>query len=171
GGSVLLRPREQLARFLNEAPFSGGNSIQGAFTFIASAPVAAVAIRGRTNERSEFLMTTLPVADLDAMVSRDTRTIAHFATGGGWRTEVLLVNPTDEVLSGTARFIGDDGRTIQSYSYRISPRSSRRLVAESASASIEKGSVSITPLSSTATPVPLVIFGFAPAGTTITETG
>jgi hypothetical protein len=170
-GSFQLRSHEQSARFLNEAPFSGGEVIHGAFTFTASAPVAAIALRGRTNERSEFLMTTLPVVDLDAPVSNQVQTMAHFSTGGGWRTEILLVNPTDETLSGTVRFIGDDGVAGASYPYTISPRSSQRLTIDDSSRSVQKGSVSITPQANAVAPVPLIVFGYTPSGITVTETG
>ena len=79
----MLHAHEELARYLNESPFSGGDSIDGTFTFTVSAPVVAVAIRGLTNERSEFVITVLPVIDLNAAVSHDALTMAHFATGGG----------------------------------------------------------------------------------------
>ncbi len=36
----------------------------------ASVPVAVVALRGITNARGEFLITTLPVADLTARLQR-----------------------------------------------------------------------------------------------------
>ena len=39
----------------------------GTFTFTASQPISVVALRGLTNERSEFLITTLPVADLSSL--------------------------------------------------------------------------------------------------------
>ncbi|PYS27730.1 MAG: hypothetical protein DMG11_15425, partial [Acidobacteria bacterium] len=75
-GSVILAPHTELARFLNEKPFEGGDNIQGSFSFSASMPIVAIALRGFTNERSEFLMTTLPVADLDATVRHDPVTLA-----------------------------------------------------------------------------------------------
>ena len=63
-GSFTIPPHQQIAKFLDEAPFGGARSIQGTFTFKSSAPIGAVALRGLTNERSEFLMTTLPIAPL-----------------------------------------------------------------------------------------------------------
>ena len=144
-GSLVLHAHEELARYLNESPFSGGDSIQGTFTFMASAPVAAVAIRGLTNERSEFLITILPVIDLDAGLSFDAQMMAHFATGGGWNTQVLLINPTNGILSGMMQFIGSSGTLSQSSSYMIPSRSSYRFVADSASPAIATGSVLISP--------------------------
>src|SRR5207249_6272980 len=59
--TTTIGPSSQIAKFLTDAPFNSAASFNGTFTFTASAPVAAVALRGRTNERSEFLITTLPV--------------------------------------------------------------------------------------------------------------
>ena len=66
--------------------------MRGTFTFTADLPVAVIALRGFVNERSEFLMTTLPVAPLTAGPA-DTVYFPHFAAGGGWTTQVILVNP------------------------------------------------------------------------------
>src|SRR5262249_23051748 len=60
-GTVTIPPKQQLAAFLNEPPFNGTNSIFGAFTFTSSVSVAATALRSFTNERGEFLITTVPV--------------------------------------------------------------------------------------------------------------
>ena len=61
-GTATVLPNGQIAAFLNQSPFNGGSSISGTFTFSSSVPVGVVALRGLTNERSEFLLTTLPVA-------------------------------------------------------------------------------------------------------------
>src|SRR5206468_3464504 len=64
GSNVTTIPANgHVAAFLNEAPFNGRASLSGTFTFSSNIPVSVVALRGRINERSEFLMTTLPVAD------------------------------------------------------------------------------------------------------------
>src|ERR1019366_4133460 len=65
-GTTTIAAGGQLAAFLNEAPFNGGASINGTFTFASSVPISVAALRGLTNERSEFLLTTLPVVDLSA---------------------------------------------------------------------------------------------------------
>src|SRR6185503_7519880 len=90
-GSFGLPARKQIAAFLNEEPFNGGNSIAGTFTFTASSPVSAIALRGYTNERSEFLITTLPIGSLDTP-SGESVTLPHFADGGGWKTSIVLSN-------------------------------------------------------------------------------
>src|SRR5213078_1273553 len=91
-GSTTVAANGQIAAFLNQAPFNAGDSVAGSFTFTASVPVSVIALRGLTNERSEFLITTLPVADLSAAASSETILFPHFADGGGWTTQILLVN-------------------------------------------------------------------------------
>ena len=82
--NVSIPARDQLGRFLNEAPFNSGSIARGTFTFTSSVPVSVVALRGFTNERSEFLITTLPVTPL----STSPRTKCDFpATRRRWRLE------------------------------------------------------------------------------------
>jgi hypothetical protein len=76
-GTATIEANSQVAAFLNEAPFRPASSTESvaqarSFTFSSSLPVGVIALRGYTNERSEFLMTTLPVA--------------------GYRTEFLLLS-------------------------------------------------------------------------------
>ena len=113
-GTTTIPAGGQIAKFLNEAPFNGGSSIDGTFTFTSNLPIAAVALRGFTNERGEFLLTTLPVSPLTAATG-EVVYFPHFADGGGWTTEVVLVNPTNSTISGTVEFFeqGTAGMTAQ----------------------------------------------------------
>src|SRR5215510_417694 len=109
-GSTTILPNGQVSKFLNESPFNGPShsgplvAFRGTFTFSSSVPIAVIALRGTTNERGEFLITTLPVVDLDAPSPAGTIAIPHFANGGGWKTQIVLVNPGDRALAGTVQF-------------------------------------------------------------------
>jgi hypothetical protein len=170
-GTFTLPPHAQVSRFLNQSPFSLAGDFEGAFTFSSNLPLAAVALRGHTNERSEFLMTTLPVIDLTVATSQNPATVAHFASGDGWHAELLLVNPSDNALSGTVQFFNDTGAPGAMYPYQLAPRASFTVVADSSSPAIEKGSVRIIPDANSLTPVPFVVFSFALNGVTVTEAG
>ena len=50
-------------------------------------------------------MTTLPVTDLSTPPTADTIVFPHFADGGGWTTQIILVNASDSVLTGTVQFL------------------------------------------------------------------
>ena len=188
-GSFELGEHEQTARFLNQEPFNealpDGSPVLGTFTFESSVPIAVIALRGFTNEANEFLMTTLPVAPLST-ASKETVYIPHFAAGGGWVTQVILVNPTDSMITGTVGFLGpgsgptaaspviltlDDGSTGSDFDYSIPPRSSQRFTTSNPFGALNAGSVRVVPDSGNAAPSGLVVFSYAPAGKTLSEAG
>ena len=184
-GSFELGAHQQTAQFLDQPPFNGGSSILGTLTFTSSVPIAVIALRGLTNEAGEVLMTTLPVAPLSSTAS-DTVYISHFADGGGWVTQVILVNPTDRTITGTATFLGqgsdtapaspvtlalDDGRTGSGFDYSIPPRSTQRLTTANPPGGLTVGSVRVTPDSGNAAPSGFVVFSFASGGKTLSEAG
>ena len=184
-GTFTLGPREQIARFLDEGPFNGGSEMLGTFTFTSNLPVAVIALRGFVNERSEFLMTTLPVAPL-AVPTTGTVYFPHFADGGGWTTQVILVNPTHAPISGSVQFFGSgskteaagaatltlaDGRSGSTFSYAIPPRSATRLRTSSPAGPLQVGSVRAVPAPGQPAPSGVSIFTFQKDGTTVSEAG
>ena len=184
-GSFELGALQQTAKFLDEPPFNGGSAVRGTFTFESSVPIAVTALRTFTNEAGELLVTTLPVAPLSP-ASEETVYFPHFAAGGGWVTQVILVNPTDSTITGTVGFLGpgsgtiaaspvvltlDDGSTGSNFDYSIHPRSSQRFTTSNPSGALKAGSVRATPNSGNTTPSGLVVFSYAPAGKTLSESG
>lgn len=180
-GSTTIPSNGQIAAFLDQAPFNSGSSVLGTFSFSSSVPISVVALRGFTNERSEFLITTLPVSDLSASIPVGQSIIfPHFADGGGWTTQVALVNVTDSTVTGTVQFltssgsvatVGIDGQSTDSFSYSIAPRSSRQMQTFGSGSAAQIGSIRITPASSSATPAGLAIFRYKPGGFTVSEAG
>ena len=184
-GTVELGAHQHIAKFLDQLPFNGGSAVLGTFTFESSVPIAVIALRGFTNEAGEFLMTTLPVAPLSPAAT-ETVYIPHFAAGGGWVTQAILVNPTDRTITGTVGFLGpgsgttaappviltlDDGSTGSSFEYSIPPRSVQRFTTSNPSGALNSGSVRATLHSGNAAPSGLVVFSYAPAGKTLSEAG
>ena len=184
-GTVELGAHQHIAKFLDQLPFNGGSAVLGTFTFESSVPIAVIALRGFTNEAGEFLMTTLPVAPLSPAAT-ETVYIPHFAAGGGWVTQAILVNPTDRTITGTVGFLGpgsgttaappviltlDDGSTGSSFEYSIPPRSVQPFTTSNPSGALNSGSVRATPHSGNAAPSGLVVFSYAPAGKTLSEAG
>ena len=183
-GTTTIEAGGQIAAFLNEAPFNGDSSISGTFTFSSSVPVAAIALRGFTNERGEFLLTTLPVSPLTAAAGQ-TVYFPHFADGGGWTTQVILVNPTDNTLTGAVQFLEQgtgaaaaqpvsmtiDGLTASTFSYTIPGRSSQRLQTAGTDSSVQAGSVRVTPSTNAQAPSGLAVFSLKSGGVTVAEAG
>jgi len=162
-GSFTVAPGAQVARFLTEDPYKGPSTIEGTFTFVSSVPIGAVALRSYVNERSEFLMTTLPVVDL-ARQSSAPATVTHYAAGGGWTTELLLVNPSDQAISGTVQPIG--GGTA--FRYGIPSRTSQKFLFEGTADAIKSGAFRVIP-DTGMTPSAACIFSFVKNGVRVTE--
>jgi hypothetical protein len=181
-GSTTIAPNQQIAQFLDQAPFNvyTGPSFQGTFTFTSTVPVAVIALRGFTNERGEFLMSTLPVIDITAAASTGTLVAPHFADGGGWTTQVLLVNPTDSSMTGSLQFLDGKGtatnvtigsQTDSSFDYSVPKRTAQKLQTLGTAASTSAGSIRIIPTSGGAVPTPLVLFSNSSGGITVSQAG
>lgn len=168
-GSLTLPPHGQLAKFLNDAPFNG-TSTGSTFTFSSNVPVSAIALRGLTNQRSEFLMTTLPVANPDAPSSA-TAYFPHVPDGGGWTTQFVLVNPTDSAITGTLQFATQGGQTGNSVPYQIAARSAWRYSTSDTAPSVTTGSAEAIPDASNVAPVGVAIFSLQQNGITISTAG
>ena len=176
-GTTTIPAAGQIAKFLNQAPFNGTN-VQGSFTVTSDVPVGIIALRGLTNERSEFLISTLPVLDLSATVPSALVTLPHFADGGGWTTQIILVNPGDSAISGSIAFTNPNGqaatltansKTSNTFPYSIAPRTSFKLLTAGSGSTTQSGSVQISPSSGSAAPVTEAIFSYRPNGITVSE--
>jgi len=179
-GTTIVPAKGQIAAFLDQAPFNGKAPLSGTFTFTSSVPVAVIALRGLTNERGEFLLSTLPVADLSAPLSTAELVFPHFADGGGWTTQIVLANPTDSVVTGTVQFRDPSGapatvnvnnQTGASFPYSIPPRSSQKLQTAGTGLSTAAGSVRVVPGANSPAPFGIAIFSFRNRGTTVSEAG
>jgi hypothetical protein len=168
-GSFKIPPHGQVAHFLNESPFNGAQSI-GTFSFSSDIPVSAIALRGRTNERSEFLLTTLPVANPD-QVSTATAFFPHYADGGGWKTEFVLLNPTDNPITGTLSLIGQTGETLGSVPYQISARSYWQYSTPDSDPALHVASAQATGDPSSPAPEGTAIISYQRNGITVSEAG
>jgi hypothetical protein len=179
-GTTTVDANGQIARFLDEAPFNGAKLLVGTFTFSSSVPVAVVALRGLTNERGEFLITTLPVADISSTEATGTFVFPHYADGAGWATQVVLVNPTDSQLTGTVQFfdpagnaatLAVEGQTSSSFNYLIPSRASQRFRTSGLPGSVQVGSVRVVPAGNNVSPSGVVIFSSRQNSVTVAEAG
>jgi len=168
-GTFTLPAHSQIARFVNEPPFNQVfifNPSIGSMTFSSSVPIGVIALRGYTNQRREFLMTTLPVVDLTEPASNDVVFFPHYADGGGWTTEVTLVNPTDASISGSVQFLGPGGATTR---YSIGQRGIGRIHTPGTSGAITTGAIRVTPDPGSTSPSGLAIFTFTNGGIVVSE--
>jgi hypothetical protein len=181
-GSLTLPPRGQIARFLDESPFNAAGPTGGTFSFRSNIPVSAATLRGITNERNEFLIDAMPVINSDKPAPTNPF-FPHFAEGGGWKTQFVLVNPSDTAIAGTLSFqeqgtsgsgarplsLNIDGTMVTSIQYSIPPRSSRRYSTSGTGSAIRAGSAQVVAAASNATPVGMAIFSFKEGPVTVSE--
>ena len=172
----------QIARFVSElfpnaklpASFKGSITIQG------SSPIAVVALRTLINEDGEFLMTTQPVADLDAPLQASPLHLPQVVAGGGYTTDVLLVNPGATVLTGRLGFYdpkgkemdaGIPGTTGGNVAYRVEPHGTAVVTAGSLSNEAHTGYLVVRPDSSLPAPIAGAIFTLSQSGRVTAATG
>ena len=120
-GSFTLPPNSQISRFINEAPFNWPAPYFGLMSVESSIPVSITVLRGVINERSEFLMTTVleghaPAGAFGSVPVQPRVTagfIPRFAAGGGWTTELVLINENStDFVFGRLEFVGPSGEPI-----------------------------------------------------------
>ncbi len=173
-GAVEIAANTQVAAFLDQLPFFTNESFRPrldtlrTFTFTSLVPIGVVALRGITNERSEFLITTLPVTAIDQTPPVSV-SFPHFADGGGWKTQLVLINPADTTISGSIQFL-----TLgvpAPFNYSIPPRGSFKLETSSTDALIRTGWVRVFPATGSVTPSGLLLFSYHANGVTVSEAG
>jgi hypothetical protein len=181
-GSTTIGPKQQISEYFDSPRFHtfSGRTFQGTFSFTSTVPVAATAIRSFYNERNDFLLSTLSVIDTSAPLNSGTLVVPDFADGGGWTTQLLLINPTDVALRGTVEFRNNDGaltnvsiagQANNMFAYAVPPRTSQKLATDGAAGSTTSGSVRISPSGAGPAPTPLIVFSNKPGPATVAQAG
>lgn len=183
GRTITLAPSAQISAFLDQPPFFTANPFSSpianarTLTFTSDVPVSALALRGTVNERSEFLIAPLPVADLSE-TSADPLSIPNMADGGGWTTQVVLVNLADDILTGTMQFFTGAGQAMtvtiagqaaNQFAYSLPPRSSRRFDTAGTADTTQTGSIRIVPATGARSPLGSALISLRSAGVPTTE--
>jgi hypothetical protein len=99
--------------FLNQIPgFTAlPSTYQGVLRIAASAPnaISVVGLRGRYNERRDFLLATTPAIDENSVTGGQTL-FPYIAEGGGYTTQfILLSSQGGSSSSGWLRFYSQAG--------------------------------------------------------------
>jgi hypothetical protein len=136
--SWILPKGGKIGRFLHELfpNYSFPADFKGSLSVNASSPVALVALRTVLNQKDEFLITSLPVIDLDAVQPSSPLYLSQIVDAGGYVTQVMLSNPGESVLTGTIEFHQPDGKpwplkingdTAEILFYRLEPHGTQVL--------------------------------------------
>ena len=107
-----LPPSGHTSKFLDEL-FSLPDDFSGVLRITSSSEIAMVGLRGRTNERSDFLLTTTPPSnEADASTSADLF-FPQIADSGGWTTQfVVFSGTTGQASAGTLQFLDQNGDAL-----------------------------------------------------------
>jgi hypothetical protein len=167
-GSFSLAANNQISRFLDEAPFNGGRSIQGTFTFRSSSPVAFMAIRGFVSARGDFLMSSLPVTRINTS-PLTTTVFPHWILGAGWTSEFILVNPSEVLSTGQLVLTDTAGEILETLSYSVPARSSRRIIPITTGSTLRTGSARLI-VNGGALPSGAALLRFSTADGVVVET-
>ena len=112
GSSMKIRANELLETTFN----------WGALSLKSSSPVAISAWYETTNRYGEKLLSTLPVAyNTDA----EPGVLPGLVTGGGYRNQIVLLNPDDEPMKGALVLFTEDGQEASSFNYALEPASAQ----------------------------------------------
>jgi hypothetical protein len=116
-GSLALPGNGQVSMFLGEITGFGAlpNPFQGVLRVSTNATtgLSLVGLRGRYNERGDFLITTTQPTSESAPLSATEQFFPHFVDGGGYTTQFILYNGSiDQASSGLIRFVGQSGQSL-----------------------------------------------------------
>src|SRR6185369_563909 len=134
-------------------------------TFTSSVNLTASAIRIFTTERGDPVITALPLMRLDVAGRSSGVTIAHFADGGGWKTEVVLLNRSDQSVDGSVQFILNSGQVLQTSPYTVPASSSVRIAVSASGGEVRTGFVRVSGLA-----LATALVSFVDGGSIVTQT-
>jgi streptogramin lyase len=144
-------------------------------------PLSILALRMITNQRSEALFTTTPVADLTEPLANSPMYFPQFADGGGYTTSIVLLNTSNGIETGTLQILDDNGNPIivtqaesasgSSFTYSIPAGGTFRFQTDGVPTTAKVGWVQVSPDSGTSTPVGAGVFGYNPENVLVTESG
>ncbi len=91
--TVTLALRGHRAAFAGERISGLPDGFVGVLDLTSSTPFVALTLRSRTNSGGDFLLTTFPIANVNASPATPV-VFPHIADGGGYQTQIILLNTT-----------------------------------------------------------------------------
>jgi len=116
-GTVTVPANGQIAEFLGQIPGFGSlpNPFQGVLkvSTTAASGISVVGLRGRQNERGDFLITTTPPVEEGVKAGSAEMLFPQLADGGGYTTQMILFSgSTGQSSTGVLRFISQAGQNL-----------------------------------------------------------
>ena len=88
--TLIVPGNGQVARFVHELFPALNGSFQGFLKTTAGAPIGVTGVRGRQNERGDFLITTTLPRNDDPIPAGSQLVFPHIASGGGYTTQFII---------------------------------------------------------------------------------
>ena len=133
----------------------------GTISFASTVPVAVSALRIFTNETTVSVISPMPVADVNRVLTQPL-VIPHFADGAGWNTQIVLVNTTENAMLGEVRFRSQAGNPLDVgisgggsasvLEYAVPPRGFQRIDTAGVADGTSVGSIQVVPFAGNFTP-------------------
>jgi hypothetical protein len=114
-GFVTVPDNGQVAMFLNqvEGLESLGLPFQGVLRISSPTPIHVVGLRGRYNERGDFLITTTSPVDEATTTSSSEMVFPHLVDSGGYTTQIILFSGAGgQTAVGNIRFFNQSGTRL-----------------------------------------------------------
>ena len=148
----------------------------------ADRPLSILGLHLTTNQRRETILTSIPVADLNAAMPDSRLYFPQMADGDGYSTKLILLNTSGTAQNGWVRFFGDGGMPItvkpaggaaadSAFRYAIAPGGVYLLQTDGSPVQATVGWAEVVPDNGTGTPVGAGIFSRSVGEVLITESG
>ena len=112
-GTLTVPPNGHVAKFITELFPGLPVQYQGVLTMTSAVPVAAMTLRQTANQRGDLIYSTLPVTDL-ARPPLGPLFIPQIADGGGYQTQLILINTSNSLGTVEIDFFNDQGVAVSS---------------------------------------------------------
>jgi hypothetical protein len=113
--AVIVEADSESAGFLNEIP--GFQSLRlpfkGLLRLSSATPIVITGLRGRNNERGDFLLAATPPVEENPASSSTDLFFPHFVDAGGYTTQfILFAAGSGSPISGNLRFFSQNGDAL-----------------------------------------------------------
>jgi hypothetical protein len=108
--TISLGPHQHLARFLDELIPELPDDFEGKVILESTSPIFVITLRTLVNVSGAFLMTAMPVMDLDQTLSSTVSYFPQLVDGGNFSTEYLLLNT--DAATARLQFFNLDGQPL-----------------------------------------------------------
>src|SRR4029079_4878076 len=141
-------------QFIHELITDIGAGFSGTLAITSDVPIGIVALRGTFSQTGEFLMSPVPISAGASTTS--PLVFPQVADGGGYSTELLLLNGGAGAISGTVEFsvaVDTDAGTNAKFQYDIPAFGIWKLRTTGVRTDVQVGFAAIVPATGAAAPV------------------